>query len=76
MTKIKSRIRVTRTLVYEGSPDWVQRTMNRSACKLNEPYRILDNTITEIGRKEEVIEEVVEKSTDELSKSELKEEIE
>ena len=53
----KSRIRVIRILVYEGSPEWVRETMAWSVCKPDTPIKIVTNTITEVERKEETINE-------------------
>lgn len=51
----RSRVRITRTLVYEGSPEWVRETMAWSACNPNKPIKVIGNTITETERREENI---------------------
>jgi hypothetical protein len=49
------KIRITRTLVYEGSPEWIRETMAYSACSPGAPIEVIGNTITETERKEETI---------------------
>ena len=52
------KIKVTRTLVYEGSPEWIHRTLAAGAVQEDKPLTMVAGpfTITELPRLHEVVE--------------------
>jgi hypothetical protein len=53
-----AKIRVTRTLVYEGDEEWVRASTDpcRTIVSPDKPvYSVIDNTIIETERKEETL---------------------
>lgn len=61
---MEQRIRVTRTLVYEGDADWVQETLARSYIQIGDEVGFMLKTprgvILETARVEETIDSLEE----------------
>ena len=53
-----AKIRVTRTLVYEGDEDWIRQVMERCWVSPDHPGVLPRGTVTETERKEEIINPV------------------
>jgi hypothetical protein len=53
----EDRIRVTRTLVYEGRRSWIEQTLSRSFIG-SEPFVVADGSIVESARTEEIVSPV------------------
>ena len=66
------RIRVTRTLVYEGEESWIKATMDRRATKMSMPWTTSKGTIRETAFHEEVLLSPAEEAWEKVSIEERK----
>ena len=48
-----ARLRIVRTLIIEGSDNWVRLTLERCAIQPGKPFTCPRGTITELERREE-----------------------